>query len=57
MDANFGLVRKKHGGQSLAPPNHDGLYFIQQDVVDSKLESLPSGTATEATYVGLLLTI
>ena len=51
MDANFGLVRKHSGGKSRAPPNHDGLYFLQQDVVEHCLKSLPSGFLNENSNV------
>ena len=52
LDANFGLVRKKSAGNSLAMPNHLDLYFIEQDVVDERLEELPTGSANERTKVG-----
>ena len=57
MDANFGLVRKHSGGHALAPPNHDGLFFVQQDVVDQCLEYLPSGFANKSSNVIILFEI
>lgn len=51
MDANFGLVRKHSGGKSRAPPNHDGLYFLPQDVVEHYLDSVPSGFLNENSNV------
>ena len=45
MDANFGLVRKKSSGHSVAKPKHDGLYFLDQrdvdDFVASKSPAVP----------------
>ncbi|XP_064629391.1 uncharacterized protein LOC135488665 [Lineus longissimus] len=39
MDANFGLVRKKTSGESVAKPKHEGLYFLDQDEVDKFVRS------------------
>jgi hypothetical protein len=39
VDANFGLVRKRNGGQSTAPAKIS-TFFIQQDLVDKYVEEL-----------------
>jgi len=51
LDANFGLVRKKSAGKSLAPPNHTSLYFLPQSDIDKRLDGLPKGIASEKTKV------
>lgn len=41
MDGNFGLVRKKSGGQSKNEPKFKGMYFLDQNTVEEYLEQLP----------------
>jgi len=40
VDANFGLVRKRNGGQSLAGAKKNA-FFVDQKNVDDKVERLP----------------
>ena len=35
MDANFGLVRKKHSGQSATGPNMTDSFFMSSDEVEN----------------------
>lgn len=39
MDANFGLVRKRAGGKSLAPAKKN-IFFMDQELVNNKVEGL-----------------
>jgi len=45
MDANFGLVRKKSAGKSLAEPNCGSQYFVQDDIVAAFVESYSDKSA------------
>jgi hypothetical protein len=54
VDANFGLVHKRNGGQSAAPAKIS-TFFIQQDLVDKYVEGLQDEGESEKVIIFLLV--